>query len=69
VRRESAVQGARVREAQDREARKGRRTGGASGGLAGSVIGCPRDIVCLSQRLSQGVCTRVYVQTRARSVR
>src|SRR6266496_279140 len=32
VRRESAVKSARVREAQDREARKGRRTGGASGG-------------------------------------
>ena len=32
ARRESAVKSARVREAQDREARKGRRTGGASGG-------------------------------------
>ena len=29
ARRESAVKGARVREAQDREARKGRRTGGS----------------------------------------
>src|SRR2546430_16493538 len=36
ARRESAVKSARVREAQDREARKGRRTGGGERGVGGT---------------------------------